>query len=83
MTGHYEIAGIGNVSGKNSTVTARVSNYYRIVQHELGHNVGITGHCDNSTQKCVMKSSLSHTNFEYNKWCGSCMLTILRFRAGI
>ena len=53
------------------------------IQHELSHSLGIRGHCDDSSLKCVMKDNSRHPSLEFNKWCTSCMLDIFRFKAGL
>ncbi|MCL2036361.1 MAG: hypothetical protein FWG83_03110 [Oscillospiraceae bacterium] len=65
--GHGEIAGLANVNGRNSVISTLSSGQFfsQVIQHELSHNLGVQGHCDNV---CTMNDD----SREINTWCSSC-----------
>jgi len=54
-----------------------------IIQHELIHSIGVRGHCDDSTQECIMKSKSDHPDLEFNKLCTKHFLDMAKFKSGL
>jgi hypothetical protein len=79
ILGHRNVLGIGaypgtaNARRSVSTTGTGGGTLARVVQHELGHNLG-AGHCRNN-QACIMKSN-KHPDYAtfsvMNTWCDSC-----------
>ena len=78
---HDEAAGMGDVKGRNTVVSHIGSSTIEkeVVQHELGHNLGVSGHCDGNGQYCIMKSNNRDPYFMFNSWCTSCTTAILNY----
>jgi hypothetical protein len=71
--GHRRVDGAGNFLGKNSIATTEHGDAFRLrrtIQHELGHNLGVEGHCGGSTN-CVMNDDLPQDERVMNAWCAS------------
>jgi hypothetical protein len=66
-------------SRRDSISSTFIPNFDALIQHELGHNIGV-GHCNTVTpnEDCVMKS-VDSSHHTWNTWCSSCSNSI-RFR---
>jgi hypothetical protein len=76
---HQGVAGVAahaNPISRDSVVSLLSYSVVLTIQHELGHNLGVVGHCDNNGQHCIMKSSIYHSDFRSSTWCTSCAATI-------
>ncbi|MBP3370863.1 MAG: RICIN domain-containing protein [Clostridia bacterium] len=63
---HNPCNGLGNVSGQNCVVSYFGSrNRVVVLQHELSHNLGVSGHDCTPNQQCVMNSN----NPTLDHWC--------------
>jgi hypothetical protein len=84
--GHYGLGGpcsfgtLPRESLVSSVPPPHLSNFpiplQKLMQHEIMHNLGVSGHCDSNGQPCVMKSELGHVDARINRWCSSCRNTI-------
>ncbi|MCL1867081.1 MAG: hypothetical protein FWF82_06695, partial [Oscillospiraceae bacterium] len=76
---HKEVGGIAYVKERNTLVSYKsMGATYAVfaVQHELGHNLGVSEHCNGNNQNCVMKTGPDDPYALKGKWCTSCSTAI-------
>jgi hypothetical protein len=76
---HKQIAGVAQSPGRNSIVTTTTEwSLAELLQHELGHNLGVRDHCNSATVWCVMNDNVRFARI--NSWCNSCSTQIRNHR---
>jgi hypothetical protein len=80
-TAHPEVFGVADAPGRDSLVSNQSPNPTSTMQHELGHNLGRSGHCNDDTPNtwCVMKT-FDHARRRMDAWCNNCYAAIIRRR---
>jgi hypothetical protein len=77
---HTRFAGQAILRGRDSIATLETDlSLALIIQHELAHNLGVSGHCNSSTTRCVMNRNGGAQRL--NSWCNSCRNQIRNHRA--